>query len=207
VLASTNQQSKAVGTISTAVSVRRLCLLTRTPIGRRYVLNKGSHLLGRHARAAGFNLNLHAVCQGHAAPHLHHARLDRPRRHLIGRACLQRPHALQAQARVCPPADQQQLLKMPLLVPGATFGAVGTVHQALCDVEPDGASGHAGQSSQVVNGIARGVGWDSDHEGSFQTLITYSPMILARWSLDVQADDRQHTRNNRMPPLLYVVGA
>ncbi len=152
-LAPRHQQGRALGNAQICASVRGFSGVARAPVGCRHVLNEGSHLLRRHTCAAGFHLKFHAVCQGHAAPDLHHAGFGRPRRRIFGRAGLQLPHAVQAQPCIRPATDQKQLLQMPVLLPRATLGAVRAVHQTLRDVEAHRARGYAGQGGQIVNGV------------------------------------------------------
>ena len=142
-------------------------------VSRRDVLNKGSNLFRRHSGATRLHLDLHAVGQSDAAPYLHHAGLYRTRRSFFWRTGLQFTYSVQAQPCICPPSDQQQLLQVPLFVPGAALGAMGPVHQPLCNVEAHCARGQAGQSGQIVDGVTRS-GWVSGHEGLFETLVTYS---------------------------------
>ncbi len=104
-------------------SVRRRARFSHPPVSRRHVLNEGPHLLGCHAGAAWLQLYLDTIGQRDAAPHLHHAGLDRTRGRFFRRARLQLAHPLQAQTCVRPAADQQQLLQVTAVSPPDAYAS------------------------------------------------------------------------------------
>jgi hypothetical protein len=104
-------------------SVHRRASFSHPPVSLRHALDEGPHLLRRHAGAARLDLNLYAVRQRDAAPHLHHAGLDGARGRFFWRTRLQLSHALQAKASIRPAADQQQLLQVAAFSPPGPYAS------------------------------------------------------------------------------------